>query len=249
MAGYTIRASLAKARRLFRRGDAAIKTLVFLPGPLATRPRLIAGLALGLIAALALFGLPNPLKITTRAILAWDVGCSVFIGATLLAMRDCRFEVMRARAEVQDEGAVAILLLSLVAAAASIGAIVLELSQAKGGHGLLNGLRMTLAFITVALSWMFVQVVFALHYAHEYFAPAEGDPSACRQGLNFPGTPNPDYWDFLHFSIVLGAAAQTADISFTSQTLRHIGTLHSMVAFVFNTAVLALTINLAAGLF
>jgi uncharacterized membrane protein len=106
-----------------------------------------------------------------------------------------------------------------------------------------------LAFVTVALSWMMVQVIFALHYAHEYYDENEDCGGEDMKGLLFPGGELPDYWDFVHFSIVIGAAAQTADIAFTSKALRRIGTVHSLVSFAFNTVVVALTINLLAGLF
>jgi len=93
-----------------------------------------------------------------------------------------------------------------------------------------------------------MQVVYALHYAHEYYAadPASGKDAG---GLAFPGGEPPDYWDFLHFSIIIGVAAQTADIAFTEKGLRRLGTAHSLFAFVFNTVIVALTINLLAGLF
>ena len=106
---------------------------------------------------------------------------------------------------------------------------------------------MALVFATVAASWFMVQLIFALHYAHEYYAQGERGQDA--GGLDFPGGEPPDYWDFLHFSIVIGVASQTADIAFTSKSLRRVGTVHGITAFVFNTVVLALTINLLAGLF
>jgi uncharacterized membrane protein len=97
---------------------------------------------------------------------------------------------------------------------------------------------------------MFVQIVFALHYAHEYYAePQDKRGRKHRGGLLFPEDDAPDYWDFLHFAMIVGVAAQTADIAFTSKTLRRTGTWHGVVSFLFNTVVLALTINLLAGLF
>ncbi len=138
------------------------------------------------------------------------------------------------------------------AAAASLWAVAAELTAARGQHGLAETLHVALAFATVALSWFMVQLIYALHYAHEYYAPAPDAPKARSGdagGLAFPGGEPPDYWDFLHFAIVIGVAAQTADIAFTSKTLRRVGTVHSVLAFVFNTVVLALTISLLAGLF
>ena len=111
-------------------------------------------------------------------------------------------------------------------------------------------MRVGLIAVTVALSWFMVQLIFALHYAHEYYAP-DGDLSgeAIAGGLEFPGDEPPDYWDFIHFAMVIGAAAQTADIAFTVKAMRRVGTLHCVFAFAFNTVIVALTINLLASLF
>ena len=141
-----------------------------------------------------------------------------------------------------------ILALVITAAAASIWVIAAELSAAKADEGLIRALRVALVFATVAASWFTVQLIFALHYAHEYYAPDHDSPNDA-QGLLFPGGEAPDYWDFVHFSVVIGVASQTADIAFTSKPLRRIGTVHGLVAFTFNTVVLALTINLLASLF
>ncbi|CAN5713676.1 hypothetical protein BH10PSE5_BH10PSE5_17750 [soil metagenome] len=157
---------------------------------------------------------------------------------------------IREQAPSQDEGQGMILAVVVLAAAFSVGAVGMELSIAKGDHGLDKAWRVILAFGTVAASWFMVHLIFALHYAHEYYSP-DGDLTGRAEagGLMFPGDEEPDYWDFLHFSTVIGVASQTADIAFTSKPLRRIGTIHGIVAFTFNTVVLALTINLLAGLF
>ncbi|RYF98648.1 MAG: DUF1345 domain-containing protein [Caulobacteraceae bacterium] len=155
---------------------------------------------------------------------------------------------IRATAATQDQGQGVILALVITAAAASIWVIAAELSAAKADEGLIRALRVALVFATVAASWFTVQLIFALHYAHEYYAPGDDSPNDA-QGLLFPGGEAPDYWDFVHFSVVIGVASQTADIAFTSKPLRRIGTVHGLVAFTFNTVVLALTINLLASLF
>ena len=221
----------------------------FMPAALRARPRLLVGLAFGLVAAVLLCLVPNPLGWTTRAILAWDIAVAAFMVVMIEGMRDCSVANMQARAEAQDEGAGMILGLAIVAAAASLATIGIELSEAKGAHGLVGGLRIGLAFVTVVLSWTFVQTIFALHYAHEYYAPIEDEPGSIRAGLGFQGEGQPDYWDFLHFSLVIGVAGQTADITFTSKAQRRIGTVHSVLSFAFNTIVLALSINLTASLF
>jgi uncharacterized membrane protein len=217
---------------------------------LAVRPRLTSAIVVGAVTGLALGLLPHPWTAYSRGLIGWDIGCIWLAVSNLIGMAGRSPEEIRCRAAVQDEGKGLILALVLAAAAFSIGAIGIELSLAKSAHGLEKSIRIGLAFVTVALSWFVVQLIFALHYAHEYYLPApDCEPDSITGGLAFPPGELPDYWDFLHFAIVIGVASQTADIGFLSKTLRRIGTVHGVIAFVFNTVVLALTINLLAGLF
>ena len=137
----------------------------------------------------------------------------------------------------------------LVAASASVWAVGIELSLAKEAHAIMKVVHIGLAFVTVVASWLMVQMIFALHYAHEYYGVDESDGARDAMGIEFPGTLDPDYWDFLYFSIVIGVACATADANITSKGLRQLATVHCMVAFAFNTIIVALTINLTAGLF
>jgi uncharacterized membrane protein len=227
----------------------ARKPLPLTPKPLASRPRLTAAIVLGVVVGLGFALVPNGLGWTTRAILTWDVACGFFLVATFSGMRAGDTDSLRQRAAFEDEGGAAVLLLSLVATIASLGAVAAELEMAKHGTGLEKGARVGLGFLTVALSWTFVHLIFALHYAREFYAPDGARAGATRGGLEFPGTKTPDYWDFVHFAMVIGVASQTADIAFTSQGLRRIGTVHSVIAFLFNTVILAISINFAASLF
>ena len=216
--------------------------------PFIVRPRLVAAMLAGLAANLLLLALPNALSFSTRAILSWDLTCLVFIASVTAMMWGADTGKIRAKAATQDEGQGAILALVIVSVAASVLVVAAELSAAKGDTGWLKGVRIVLVFATVAASWLMVQLIFALHYAHEYYLPQESSKKDAG-GLAFPGGQDPDYWDFVHFSVVIGVASQTADVAFTSKPLRRIGTIHGLVAFVFNTVVVALTINLLAGLF
>lgn len=218
-------------------------------GPFASRPRLVGAIAFGSLIAVALVFVPNPLRLSTRTVLSWDGGCLWFIVATLVMMAGGTGKEIRARAADQDEGQHFILGVVLVAAAVSLGVIAAELSLAKSAHGVEKTFRVTAAFGTVAISWFVTQLVFALHYAHEFYQPDEGGEHCVAGGLNFPDDDEPDYWDFLYFSLIIGVASQTADVSFTSKPLRRTGAVHGVIAFTFNTVVLALTINLLAGLF
>lgn len=219
-------------------------------GPFGSRPWLVTSIGLGLAAGLLLAVVPSALDTATRTILAWDVGCVVYIWTTLQRIRHRNAAYIRAMAKALDEGQHIILALVLALSAASLIAVAAELSFAKDAHGLDKALRVALAIGTVSVSWFVTQLIFALHYAHEYYAPDDdGDPGTLQQGgLKFPEDDEPDYWDFIHFAVVIGVASQTADIEFTSKRMRRIGTVHGIVAFTFNTVVLAFTINILAGL-
>jgi uncharacterized membrane protein len=212
-------------------------------GPLISRPYLVISIALGVAVYFA--GAPWIARDVTRALIGWNAGAVLFLLLTFVFMSNGDAVVMKRRALTHDEGGHLILLFTIIASVASVGAIVAELTDAKDHPG--AGWRVMLAAGTVVLSWLFVQIVFAMHYAHVYYMEEEeGQPKG---GLEFGQCGEPDYWDFVHFSIVLGATSQTADITFSSKEMRRIGTLHTLVAFGFNTAILATMINLAAGLF
>ena len=220
-------------------------------GPFVARPRLTSGLAIGIVVDLVSYMFPLHLETSTRAIVSWDLSCLWVLTLTLTHMRTQSLEDLKRHVASQDEGQGIIVTVVLIAAAASLWAVGLELSLAKDAKGMGKDLRVLLTLATVALAWMTTQLIFALHYAHEYYAPDKATPEEddVIGGLQFPGGEEPDSWDFLHFAIVIGVANQTADIAFTKKRLRRIGTIHGLIAFTFNTAVLALTINLLAGLF
>jgi uncharacterized membrane protein len=97
---------------------------------------------------------------------------------------------------------------------------------------------------TILLSWTFIHMMFALHYAHEFYGEDEGPAG----GLAFPGgDERPDYWDFVYFAFVIGMTSQVSDVAVTSREIRRTVTAHGIVSFVFNVALLALTINIASG--
>jgi uncharacterized membrane protein len=220
----------------------------YLPPALAGRPRLTLSLALGVVVAAVLAVSPNALNWSGVAIAAWDATCAAYILGMMLLMRGQDPAAIQARAAQEDEGQGFILALVIVAAAVSLVAVGAELSVAKREAGVLQAATVGAVVATVAASWFMIQLIFSVHYAHEYYR-TDDSPDGRVGGLGFPGDEPPDYWDFLHFSVVIGVASQTADITFTAKTLRRIGTVHSVVAFAFNTVVLALTINLLATLF
>lgn len=198
---------------------------------------------LGLLILIAASGVLWPVSggWLSRVALAWDIGVGLFlIESTVKVIRTPSADAIRKRASALDEAGPAILPLALIAAVASVVVVVGEAIQGGGGPAIL-------ALVTVALSWMFVHVIFAFHYAHVFYSA--GRKGKDRGGLLFPGAdPEPDYLDFLHFALIIGVASQTADVQITEKGIRRTSTLHSLTAFVFNTVVVALTVNMAVGL-
>lgn len=211
------------------------------------RPRLIIGLFVGLCVWFGLLWFAN-VHAATRAILAWNAGAGLYIALALHMMLVATPARMRERARLQDDGRVAVLTLTVLAAIAALVAVVFELSVVRDMHGFARTEHIGLVALTILSAWSFTQVMFALHYAHDFYAARAHDGGA-HCGLEFPGTAQPDYGDFLYFSCVIGTSAQTADVSITSSAMRRVGLLHCILAFFFNTTVLALTINIASSLF
>lgn len=203
------------------------------------RPALLVAAIAGVAAGI---GGKTILPEASTLLMGWSCGVAVYLALAVWTAGHAKFEDIRKRAEILDEGGGTILILTVGAAVASLGAIVIELAKAKAEtHG---GTAAALAAITVVLSWMFIHAVFAFHYAHAYY---NGDPAGdcC---LGFPGTDKPVYWDFLYFAFVIGMTAQVADVATKTVSMRKLVLVHGIIAFFFNTAILALGVNLAASL-
>lgn len=185
-----------------------------------------------------------------RLALGWDVGVGLFlVECVFKLMRARSTEDIRKRAAALDEAGIAVLPLALFAALASIAVVIGEAVRVAGDKDQ-AGTAAILALATVALSWTFVHAIFAFHYAHAFYAPTTGGKGKAqdRGGLIFPGGEDPDYWDFVHFSTIIGVAQQTADIQISDRSLRRTATVHSITAFLFNTVIVALTVNMAVSL-
>ena len=230
-------------------GTARGRTFAFTPmRTVAARPRLFIALAVGVVAYLVL---PWGLVGVTRSLVAWNLGTWLYLVLACVMMAGENADAIHQRALVQDENRFVILALSLVAAAASFGAIVMELASTKDLHGWPKVGHIALVVATIFSAWAFIHLMFTLHYAHEYanqWRSEPAKPANLRRGLNFPDTDTPDYGDFLYFAFVIGVASQTADVAITSPSMRRLAAVHGIFAFFFNTTLLALTINIAAGL-
>jgi uncharacterized membrane protein len=203
--------------------------------------RLFGSMAVTVVAFVILCWVVPWLRSSTRMLVAWDVGIAVYLVLAFVVIGRFDVALARRRAEIQDEGGSALLVLTTASAVASLAAIFVEVGTLPK-----DGARapyIALAVVTIALSWTFIQVIFALHYAHEFYdVRDEGG------GFQFPEDDHPDYWDFVYFSFVVGMTFQVSDVQVTSKSLRRLVVAHGVVSFVFNVAILALVVNLGASL-
>ncbi len=207
------------------------------------RPRLLVSTLVAIAAAVLL---PARFALSSRLLLAWDAGASLYLILTFVMMARSAVADMRRRAGTQDEGAIFILLVTSVAAVASLAAIAIELHGSGGPGAEGKPFRIALAGVTILCSWLFVHTSFALHYAHEFYGEGRDERIG---GLRFPEPRyDPDYWDFLYFAANLGAAAQTSDVMVTGQSMRRLVLAHTILSFLFNTTILALAVNVGASL-
>ncbi len=211
---------------------------------LSARPRLIGSFVFG--SALALLW-PHAIDPVSRALLGWNVSVWVYLLQALYMMMTADRDHLRRHAIVRADGTGVVLLLAIAGAVATLGAIAAEQAQVKLGTHFVQGWpHLLLALSTVAGTWLFLPIEFALAYASIYHRGQR-----CH-GLDFPGDDDsdggPDYLDFLYFSVTVAACAQTSDVQVNARPMRRLVLLQTVLAFGFNTGVLALTINILASL-
>lgn len=212
---------------------------------LRQHPRLAIAAALGILVYLLL---PARIAESMRLLAAFDLAATAFLGAIWIMMARATTADMRRRAQGEDEGRHVVLALSAAVAMAILLSIAIELHGIRDLPPTAAGPRVALAVVTILLAWFFMNTMFALHYAHSFYGDADGPADAEARGLVFPGRADPDYWDFLYFSFVIGMTFQVSDVQIESHRLRRVGLAHGVLAFFFNVVVLALTINIVAGL-
>ena len=202
------------------------------------RPWLILSLAI-FVAAAAALSWGWGLRMASAVLLGFDLAAVIYLGILAHLFNQTTPDHMRGQAQVLDGGRWAVLwggvLLSLVV----LAALGNELHAAKGG----GAPELVVGVLSVVLSWLFLNAMFAIHYAHGYY----GNFGKKHAGLEFPDTPDPDYWDFAYFSIVIGMTFQVSDVQITSNYLRRVVLLHSVIAFFFNVFIIAITVNILAG--
>jgi uncharacterized membrane protein len=215
----------------------------YLPAFITGRPRLFIGVLCGIVAYLVL---PHGLRAPTRAICAWDIGVLVFLVLAIALFYAEPPDKMPAHAAAQEEGEWTIFWITVAVVLISFAAIVDVFSGTKDLPAGQRNLRVALVALTLFASWLMTHVSFALRYAHEFYTISPGR-SEIDGGLLFPDEPRPDYLDFLYFSLVLGMTFQVSDVQISSRKFRRLAAVHGLLGFLFNTVIIALTVNIAAG--
>jgi uncharacterized membrane protein len=204
------------------------------------RPRLFASVVVGLVIVAAC---PAAWRLVTRVLVGWDAGVLLYLALVYHLIAVSHVGHIRLHAKIEDEGRFAILVLTAIAALASLGAILAELGSSASAGSVRPPVHVVMAIGTIVLSWTFTHTIFALHYAYEFYEQDGGRGG----GLAFSGDEPPDYWDFVYFSFVIGMTSQVSDVTISCKPIRRTVLAHGVVAFAFNAALLALTINLAAS--
>lgn len=217
---------------------------------LLRKPRLLISMSIGVAVFFTALSF-SPFGTATCSLIAWNTATLLYLGMALETMATASHDRLNSRALLHDDGEGVILTFSTLAAILSIVAIVFELATTKNTKGLMEALHIGLAALTLLTSWAFIHTAFAFHYAHGYYsariaADREGHPLVpC---IVFPGTEQPNYFDFLYCAFIIGTSGQTADVSFATSEVRRTCLIHCVLSYLFNATVLALTINIAASL-
>ena len=200
----------------------------------------------GLLAGLATAAMPVPLIWQLRGLLGWSVGVAVYLALAWWLCERFDAERTRERAQAQDEPSVVLFLLMLLATMACVAAIVVMMQQGKDFSGTERTLHIAMSVVALIASWLFIQTIFAFRYAHRYYhEERQNEPDG--PGLQFPGGLDPDYFDFLYYAHVVGMTSQVSDVQVTSREMRRLTMVHSVLSFGFNMLILALSINVVAG--
>jgi uncharacterized membrane protein len=215
---------------------------------LRAHPQLVLSAAIGLG---ALMILPPALRHSTRLLIGWNIGLIAYFILVASLISQATHQAIRRRAQLLDEGRGMILMLSVLVATASFGAIIDELATVRDLHGAEKYWGIALTLLTVITSWLFLHLTFALHYAHEYYfaniVAAETHARGIR-GLDFPGSSNPNYIDFIYFAYAIGVSFATSDVNVTKTIFRSAVLVHSIIAFFYNSLILALMVNIGSNL-
>jgi uncharacterized membrane protein len=201
---------------------------------------LCVGLAVGLLAPIE--------DVIPRILAGWNAGGWLYFVLVVIKMWHVEVEGIKSEAGIERESRTAVLFIVVLGSVFALLALFAQLMALKSEHGIDRTISISLAISTIFLSWLLIHTVFALYYAHEFHSESHGGARDTGGGLKFPDDRTPDYLDFLYFSFVVGTTAQTSDVAVCSRAMRRVVMLHGILSFFFNTAVIALMVNLAAQL-
>jgi uncharacterized membrane protein len=199
------------------------------------RPRFSTAAALFLVLLTTLVGAGADL--TRGMLLAFDAAALIFLVSVAWMAGHASPKATHAKIAGQDIGRWGVLWISVAVSAVAVVSLGLELHASHTG----GFTEIALSAASLVLSWCFLNTTFALHYAHEYYMPANG------KALDFPGTDEPDYWDFFYFAFVLGMTFQVSDVAIGRRSVRRVALAHGIIAFFFDVVLLALSVNVVAG--
>jgi uncharacterized membrane protein len=196
------------------------------------------------VGVVLVFITPGHWTLICRVLIGWNGAMLVMVPLTYIWMRNLDARQLRAKYREEDPTAPVILLVVVAGALLSVMAIIALLSTAKQVASAERVAHLILSTMTIVNSWAIVHTMFTIRYADMYYSVADGEPSP----LSFPETAEPLFWDFVYFAFTIGVACQTADVSTRHTDIRRTVIIHSVIAFVFNLAILGFALNVSAGL-
>ena len=206
--------------------------------------RFLIALAVGVVVFLFV-----PIEdLVPRILAGWNAGGWLYLLLVAIKMGRAEIEGIKREAGIERESRIVVLVVVIFGSIVTMLALFAQLMAIKSAHGMDRSLSIGLSVSTIFLSWLLIHTVFALYYAHEFHTEGHGGARGQGGGLKFPDDRTPDYLDFLYFSFVVGTTAQTSDVDVCSRAMRRVVMLHGILSFFFNTAVIALAVNLAAQL-
>jgi uncharacterized membrane protein len=189
---------------------------------------------------------PHPWGVGAHFLVTWDVGATVYLCLAWSLIANVDAGATQRYVKNQDSAAYIIFLLVLTAALASTVVIAVLLGNVKAMAFWPKLLHLALSGVALAWSWLLIHTLYTFHYARRFYARRD-DADAEPRGLAFPGTGDPDYFDFAYYAFVVAMTSQVSDVAVTAHHMRRLTLAHGLLSFAFNIAVLALTINLVAG--
>lgn len=211
---------------------------------LRAEQRLIVALAIGFLAYVLQ---RHAEKSSIHVLIAWNLGVWTYLGLVAMLVGRADAHMTRLRVQTQDQRGYVIFLLVVSAAIASIVAIGFLMRDTKDLAFWPKTWHLSLSITALISAWLLIHTLFAFHYARQYYRHPVRDGGKQGDGLLFPGNQPPDYFDFTYYSFVIGMTSQVSDVAVTSRPMRRLTLVHGILSFIFNIAVLALSINIIAS--